>query len=115
MPHIILEYSQSFKPTVQTKKVKDELFKTLVANSDFEAKSIKYRTLSYEDFQGEENDFIHLTVRLLSGRTPEQKKKISQRAGACMESLLGTHKGSLSITVDIQEMERGSYFKTSLG
>lgn len=52
MPHIILEYSQSLKPTVQTKKVKDELFKTLVANSDFEAKSINIEPFLMKTFKG---------------------------------------------------------------
>jgi len=115
MPHIILEYLRPLKPTVHTKIIKDKLLKTLVANSDFEAKSIKYRTLFYENFHGEETDFIHLTIKLLSGRTSEQRKKISQSVGACMVDLFENHQGSLSITVETQEIERESYFKKILG
>lgn len=115
MPHIIIDYSQSLKTIVQTEKVKDELLKTLVENSDFEPKAIKYRTLYYEDFQGEQKDFIHLTIKLLSGRTLDQRKKISQSAGACLSKLFDQHQGSLSLTVEIQEIERDSYFKQILG
>lgn len=53
-------------------------------------------------------DFVHVTLKILSGRNTEQKLCLS---GAVLESLKTLGLTSVSITVEVVDIDRGSYAK----
>ena len=61
--------------------------------------------------------FVHLEIRLLAGRSPETKKLIGQQCLSLLETTWGASLVDLDpeITVELVDMERGSYFKSLPG
>jgi len=53
-------------------------------------------------------DFIHVTLKILSGRTSEQK---SHLANTVLDTLVALNYSALSITIAIEDMDRDSYRK----
>lgn len=52
------------------------------------------------------NDFIHVTLRVLSGRNQQQKKGLSERMLGKLDNLGLT---SVSLTVEMIDMDRETY------
>ena len=72
MPHLIVEYSNTLQPSMQT--VLPTLHQVLLASNQFGAPDIKVRTREYQDFLvGGTADvaFVHLTLYLLALHTTE--------------------------------------------
>jgi 5-carboxymethyl-2-hydroxymuconate isomerase len=61
--------------------------------------------------QCETEGFIHITVKLLSGRTAQQKHSLSEQLGKAVYQLFPN---TSSITVDIVDMDKASYFKIGM-
>jgi len=112
MPHIIVDYSAPLKKEVEAVAFKQNLIETLIANSDFDPKAIKYRSCVYSDYDCASENFIHLNIKMLSGRTLDQKQKLTTSAGAMIHEHFKSQAKSLSISVEIQDIHRESYFKT---
>ena len=61
------------------------------------------------------NGFVHAQLHLLSGRTPEVKKELSDRIAAVLRHLTPHPAGMLvQLSVDIVDMERSCYYKGRL-
>jgi 5-carboxymethyl-2-hydroxymuconate isomerase len=59
--------------------------------------------------------FVHAQLRLLSGRTPEAKKDLSERIAAVLRRLTPRPAGMLvQLSVEIVDMDRPSYVKERL-
>ena len=71
---------------------------------------IKLRAIGYRDFQLNDgsNGFVHVTVSMLEGRTPEQKEAL---AIACRGALVNTCPQADAISVDIRDMDAVAYKK----
>ena len=71
---------------------------------------IKVRAQSYRDYliAGKQDSFIHLSVYLLAGRTPEQKEMLSISLREAMVDLCPDVR---SLSVDIRDMDPGAYKK----
>ena len=76
----------------------------------FQAKDIKVRMRSFSDFLPIEGKatFIHVTLRLLSGRSVETRRTLSQQVFDRLQALGLT---ALVMTVEIVEIERETYTK----
>lgn len=110
MPHCILEYSQNLEQEVPPVDLMDAVKAACVASDLFSPEDIKLRGFPYKHFipAGQEDAFIHVTIRLLSGRTAEQKSELSNQVLAA----LGTFslKG-ISLSVELCDIDRDSYVK----
>lgn len=111
MPHLIVEYSNTLQPSMQT--VLPTLHQVLLASNQFGAPDIKVRTRKYQDFLvGGTADvaFVHLTLYLLDGRSHETKHALSQALCAAVQQHIQTSL-PIQITVDIRDMVRATYSK----
>lgn len=109
MPHCIIEHSISLNGADLVPIVFDAaLASGLFAEN---GQDIKVRALAYQHYLTgkEKSDFVHITLRILSGRTDEQKQSLSQ---VVLQRLSGVSLEKCSVTVEIVEMDRNSYGKS---
>lgn len=117
MPHLTLEYSDNLPAPVDWTGVMAAVHAALDGLGLFRLEEVKSRTIGWRDTligDGKRSQsFVHLTVAILTGRSEEIRQRISQR---CLDSLrdqlapIGQRR-SLDVTVEIREMDRGSYGK----
>ena len=108
MPHCIIEHSS----TINAEQLNNKVFLGALNSGLFEAdgRDIKVRSIAYENYQTgtEKEDFIHVMVRILSGRSDTDKAMLSETV---MTQLLSLSLSSASITVEVVDMDRNSYAK----
>ena len=108
MPHCIIEHSS----TINAEQLNNKVFLGALNSELFEAdgRDIKVRSIAYENYQTgtEKEDFIHVTVRILSGRSDTDKVMLSETV---MTQLLSLSLSRASITVEVLDMDRNSYGK----
>ncbi|MFM2610269.1 5-carboxymethyl-2-hydroxymuconate isomerase [Vibrio chagasii] len=108
MPHCIIEHSS----TINAEQLNSKVFLGALNSELFEAdgRDIKVRSIAYENYQTgtEKEDFIHVTVRILSGRSDTDKVMLSETV---MTQLLSLSLCRASITVEVVDMDRNSYGK----
>lgn len=110
MPHCIIEYSKPLEKVIQPQQLIDAVLNGAKKSDLFELDHIKLRTQSFEHYQrGDERlSFIHVTLKILSGRTVEQRECLSQLVA---EELGKLAVADVTITVEVIDMERESYTK----
>lgn len=108
MPHCIIEYSKEIE--IAPSKLINAVYQGASLSQLFEENHIKTRTTVYEHYQVGANieAFIHVTARILSGRTLENRTMLSQTVLSELKKL-GLSK--VTMTVEVIEMERESYAK----
>ena len=87
--------------------------KGAVVSELFDETHIKTRTRSYVNYQTGtgDNAFVHVTAHILSGRTVEQKKSLSNCILKQLEDLAVS---AVTITVQICDIEKETYTKIVL-
>jgi 5-carboxymethyl-2-hydroxymuconate isomerase len=110
MPHCIVEYSSDLVNKLSAKEMIVATFQGAINSALFEAEQIKVRTCAYDDFQvgTGDNKFIHVSAKILSGRTLIQRQLLAQQI---LQSFAQYQLSNISITVDVIEMEREPYAK----
>lgn len=120
MPHLTLEYTTNlagFDP----RGALDSLNIALVESSQFDGPDIKSRAVALDCFQigvgGVDAAFVHVTLSLLSGRTPQIKKELSSRLLQALQKRVGSASPistlDVQITVDVNDLDRDCYAKGS--
>ncbi len=108
MPHCVVEHS----PEIDSDVLVQVVFKGALKSKLFEAdgSDIKVRAITYGDYLTglKESGFIHVALKILSGRTNEQKLALSKLVVAEIESLALS---SCSITVEVVDIDCLSYSK----
>lgn len=106
MPHCIVEHSVTLDgdrilPLVFTGALQSGLFE--VDGSD-----IKVRSIAYQNYLtgGLKSDFVHVVLKILSGRASEQKRMLS---ALVLEKLQSLEMQNCSITIEVVDMDRDSY------
>lgn len=116
MPHLTLEYSANLN-AFDTKATLLALNESLATSGHFENElDIKSRGLPRDAFQvgtsSEPRAFVHATLSILSGRTLDTRRALTERVLAVLKAHCvapsGTH---LQLSVQLVEMERESYAK----
>ncbi|WP_133407942.1 5-carboxymethyl-2-hydroxymuconate Delta-isomerase [Parashewanella tropica] len=104
MPHCIIEHSNEFNADV----LMEAVFKGALSSRLFESKAIKVRALPYQFYQVgfKRSAFIHVTLKILSGRTQEQKLDLSEKV---LNQLSALSYDDVSITVEVVDIDRESY------
>lgn len=112
MPNIVMEHTISVEGRVNIQGLLEDLHQVALDSGLFQKDDVKSRALrcrhwligEYEDSE----DFIHITFEMLSGRTDEQKKSLSNQLIEILTAQAGTVK---SLSVNIRDMDRGSFQK----
>lgn len=108
MPHCIIEHSS----TINSDQLNNKVFLGALNSGLFEAdgRDIKVRSVAYEHYQTgtTKEDFIHVTLRILSGRSDAHKATLSNTVMTQLESLSLV---DASITIEVVDMDRSSYSK----
>jgi len=114
MPHLILEYSEGLEDTVPIGKLIDTVIQASIESGAVQEKDLKARALPYRHFRLADGGatFIHATVRLLAGRGPDIKLRMTS---LIREQLAAIAPSVHSISVEICDMDANSYRKRLLG
>lgn len=114
MPHCIIEYSQALADTVGTQALIAAVHAGAAQSGLFEPVDIKTRALAYADYRvgDAKSDFVHVTARILSGRSDEQKTQLTH---LILGELEGITPAPISLTVEVCDIHRASHAKTVRG
>lgn len=108
MPHCVVEHSANFNSDLLVQRVFSGALNSGLFESD--GSDIKVRALGYSSYMTgpKKSDFIHVVLKILSGRTPQQKSNLST---AVINELITLNCSDVSLTVEVVDMDRGSYCK----
>ena len=111
MPHCIIEYTRDLESKVDIKNLIDVAFEAIEGTGLFDKTAIKGRAIAFDIYKSgqDRDDYIHVKMRILSGRTPDQKKQLSALVLNALKPHIGDTK---SLTVEIIDMDIESYGKS---
>jgi 5-carboxymethyl-2-hydroxymuconate isomerase len=108
VPHCVIEHSDNIDgnrliPLVYSAALESNLFES-------EGSDIKIRAMSYSNYQtGNVNiNFVHVILKILSGRNVEQKAMLTRLV---LEQLKTLAMNQCSISVEVADIDRASYAK----
>jgi len=106
LPHCTIEHSDNFDNKVS--EIIDSVFTGAVASELFNESDIKTRTLSFANYKvgKTKSPFIHIESKMLSGRTDEQKSKLSS---AILAEIKKLDLGNYYLTIEVIDIHRASY------
>lgn len=119
MPHLIVEYTPNLAG-FPADALLQELNATLIASGEIaDEADLKARLVPVAAFRignaPAQRAFVHTQLRLLSGRTPEAKRALSDRIAEVLRRLVPRPTGVLvQISAEIVDMDRASYTKERL-
>ena len=110
MPHCIIEYSKEIEKSVEPKQLINAVYQGALMSDLFKADDIKTRSIGYDNYQAGsiKKAFIHVSVKIFSGRTLEQKKTLSS---SIMSQLKMIDFPSILLTIEVLDIEKESYGK----
>mgnify|MGYP003627695891 CR=1 FL=1 len=110
MPHCIIEYSQKLENEVTPVKLMGAVFKGTLNSNLFEADDIKTRIIPFQHHLtgGSKQNFIHVILKILSGRSIDQRLALSKSVLSELNKVTST---AASLTVEVVEIEKESYSK----
>ncbi|MET1115712.1 MAG: 5-carboxymethyl-2-hydroxymuconate Delta-isomerase [Comamonas sp.] len=119
MPHLYVEYTSNLAGLPEQQMLTELVASVCEHPSILEELDVKARiapTQQYVIGTGSgPRGFIHADLRLMSGRTPEAKKELSDRVAEVLRRLTPHPEGMLvQVSVEISDMDRGSYHKSKL-
>lgn len=120
MPHLHMEYTANL-PDLNADVALIRLNNTLVASGQFAAEfDIKSRAVKLETFKVGtamgERAFVHVKLALLSGRSPQIKKQLSESLLAVVQDLCQWPAGiEVQLAVELLDIDRESYSKVAIG
>lgn len=111
MPHIIAEHSEGLSAPV--KDLLSQLHNSLAGQNTVSLEAIKTRALPiYHAVIGNgeaQTEMLHITLKLLPGRSDELKKKMAQDLFDLARAAIPDEKSSIS--VEVMELHKESYTK----
>ena len=111
MPHAIVEFSPLSEIGVREADLLDAVFDGMQASGLFGTEDIKVRSHPASMTRnGSDNfSFIHIQLRIMPGRTVEQKADLSERVRANVCAMSGQAR---STSVEVVDIDRAVYAKT---
>ena len=119
MPHLHMEYTANLTD-LNADVALMRLNNTLVSSGQFAAEfDIKSRAVRVETFKVgtalAERAFVHVKLALLSGRSAQIKKQLSESLLAVVQELCEWPSGvEVQLCVEILDIDRDSYSKTAI-
>ena len=119
MPHLYVDYSDNLAGLPEQQLLTEAVAAVCSHPSIVEELDVKGRIAAVQQYVvgtvPGPRGFIHAELRLMSGRTPEAKKELSDRVAEVLRRLTPHPAGMLvQISVEITDMDRGSYHKSKL-
>ena len=111
MPHLIIEYSEDTFSASEIADLMAITHQAALGSDQFGEKDIKVRGAPYSQslVAGKAGSFVHIVIKLLSGRDIDTKKALTQAVhDALLEADVKVH----SLTVEAVDIQRESYTKT---
>jgi len=116
MPHLTIEYSSNLG-SVFTPALLRTVNHALLGTGQFQEADIKSRTQAFDCFAvgtaDEPRGFVAARLAILSGRNAKTKSGIAEALLAALESFVIAGGMELQISVEIVDIDRDSYVKTS--
>ncbi|MEP4034057.1 5-carboxymethyl-2-hydroxymuconate Delta-isomerase [Roseibium polysiphoniae] len=116
MPHFVIEYSAPSETSlaIDFAALMKQLGQAAADTGVMKLEDIKLRSIPFESFRLNDGSrsFLHLTVSLLEGRTPQQKAAL---ALTCRTTLVSLCPDINAISVDIRDMDGHAYKKRVSG
>jgi len=108
MPHCVIEGARSLLQTLGGDELVARVHAAAVDTQLFREGEVKVRLSLYDHFTvgGSQEDFVHVIVYLLAGRSDEQKKALSM---AIVRALLECLPAAQSLSVDVRDMRREAF------
>lgn len=111
MPHIIVEHSDGL--SVDIPKLLSDLHDDLATRDTIDVHGVKTRSLPVHNAivgnGGDTDKLIHVTLRLMPGRSDDLKKEMAQGLFAIARQ--STRDDRISVTVEVAELHAESYTK----
>lgn len=118
MPHIILESSDNISNKLPFEDLFNQLHKLLADTLPTQISSCKSRVITHDryfvgtDFKN--NVFIHLTMKIMPGRSNEVKQTVGKEALEILKKLSeNSNENHISLSVEVIDLDE-NYFKTVL-
>jgi 5-carboxymethyl-2-hydroxymuconate isomerase len=110
MPHCIIEYPVNLEKETNFKKVVLQINQAIVNSDLFDNTTIKTRAIPIANYLigGLQKPFIHITVKLLQGRTKDQKQTLAKEL---LKTTSKIFKIIDDVSVEIIELNPDYYFK----
>ena len=121
MPHFVLEYSDNILEEVDFKDFFERLHTLLVENGPFNLSAIKSRAIRHQHFSvangKESNAFVHLTLSIFKGRDLSIRQAVGEKILSFLKAEFARsfEKLNCSYTLEIEEIEKDTYFKATSG
>lgn len=89
MPHCLIEYADTLEQHIDPQQLLDAVFQTVTASPLFDRKNVRARLQRFSAFRlgAEQQHFVHVTVRLLQGRSDKEKTALNQHIGDAIKKL----------------------------
>ena len=118
MPQITLEHSNHFDAT-DWRALALEIHRLCVDTVGATTQACKTRIVRCENLIIADGDpaqaMVHCDLRILSGRTQEQKTALGEAVQAALLAGVAPYEGPRQISVEIGNLDRDNYRKTTLG
>ncbi|MBS9778200.1 MAG: 5-carboxymethyl-2-hydroxymuconate Delta-isomerase [Gammaproteobacteria bacterium] len=113
MPHCIIEYAKPLESHIESKTILQTVHQTVSQSSLFEPQNVRSRISAYEAFVlgAEQDNFIHITIKILQGRSDEQKAKLTKQVIDAMSTLTLSN---VAISCECVDIHNASYQRLSL-
>ena len=113
MPHILIEHSESAAQTIEEVRLARALHRLVIDFGLFSPDAVKTRTHTYNNYliggDLEQTAFIHVTVKILSGRDRATRESLSDEIFTLLKEMVPEIP---KLSVDIHEMSKDTYRKT---
>jgi len=111
MPHCIIEYSAPLVHEIDIKQFVQLVHHGAINSGLFERSAIKTRAIRCDDYQVGDNhlgSFIHITIKIMPGRTDEQKQHL---LSAVYDSVSPETSCVCSLTLEVIDINAAAYAK----
>jgi len=121
MPQLTLEYTANIKQKIDFADLFAQLHQVLVDVGGIPLGNCKSRAYRLDDFHigdgAAQHAFVHLVIRFLEGRSVEMKETIGQQSLQILKESYAPSFAvlNLQLTVEMQDIERSTYFKIPEG
>ncbi|PCI85896.1 MAG: 5-carboxymethyl-2-hydroxymuconate isomerase [Hyphomicrobiales bacterium] len=113
MPHCIIEYSKNLQKSIEPSALISVVHQAAIECGLFEPDDIRSRAVAFDDHQirADKHSFIHVTLRIMIGRSTAQKQQLSREIMAALETL---KLSSIIFSVEICDIDQTTYTKVTL-
>ena len=110
MPHCIIEYASELSSEINVDTLVETVHHSSLNTGLFSENQIKCRAVGYENYLigASKKAFVHVTIKILAGRTIEQKAQLGQLVLTDLKKLLD---GLEDISVEVLDLANEAYFK----